>query len=86
MQKIYIDSTYKIENPKVALNGNAVYMCLSNNPCGIGRQKSQLTKGLLINHPAVERKTECSNGLVHSNKDGWFAGNYYCNYLMLHAF
>lgn len=57
MQKIYSDSTYKIENPKVGLNGNAVYMCLSNNPCGIGRQKSQLTKGLLINHPAVERKT-----------------------------
>lgn len=32
-------------------------MCLSNNPSGIGRQKTQLTKGLLINHPAVERKT-----------------------------
>ena len=32
-------------------------MCLSNNPNGIGRQKTQLTKGLLINHPAVEMKT-----------------------------
>lgn len=45
------------ENQKVALNGNTVCMCLSNNPNGIGRQKTQLTKGLLINHPAVERKT-----------------------------
>lgn len=42
-------------------------MCLSNNPCGIGRQKSQLTKGLLINHPAVERKT------VNAHTD-WFIG------------
>lgn len=45
------------ENQKVALNGNTVCMCLSNNPSGTGWQKTQLTKGLLINHPAVERKT-----------------------------
>lgn len=35
-------------------------MYLSNNPCYWGvidSQKSQLTKGLLINHPPVERKT-----------------------------
>lgn len=32
-------------------------MYLSNNPCGIDSQKSQLTKGLLIYHPPVERKT-----------------------------
>jgi len=57
MQKIYIHYSCKRKKQKIALNGNAVCMCLSNNPCGIGRQKSRLSKGLLINHPAVERTT-----------------------------
>lgn len=56
-RKFTLTVLIKRQNQKFALNGNAVCMCLSNNPCGIGRQKSQLTKGLLINHPAVERKS-----------------------------
>lgn len=67
MKKICTECTYRRKNQKVPLNGNAACMYLSNNPCGIGSQKSQLTKDLLINHPAVKRKT------VNTQTD-WFIG------------
>lgn len=67
MKKICIDCTYRRKKQKVALNGNVACTYLSSNPCGIGSQKSQLTKGLLINYPVVERKT------VNAQTD-WFIG------------